>query len=70
MMMRIRSCSDILGLSLLRYQLMLKAANARLAPFYTSYLLDKVSAVCSTVPSLGTAMFKFALQIFELTISH
>jgi len=49
---------------------MLKVVNARLAPFYASYLLDKVSAVCSTVPSLGMAMFKFALQIFELTISH
>lgn len=70
MMMRIRSCSDILSLSLLRYQLMMEAANARLAPFYMSYLLDNVSAVCSTVPSLGTAMFEFALQISELTSFH
>ena len=62
-MMGVRGRSNIFGLRSLRFQFILDVANACLAPFYPSHLLYKISTVRSRVPSFGTAMFKFALEV-------
>jgi len=64
MMMGVRCCSDIFGLSSLLCQFMLNSMNPRLAPLYLGHLSNKVSTICSIEPSFGAAMFKFTLKTF------
>jgi hypothetical protein len=61
MVVGVRSGSNILGLHAPCCQFMLDTANASLATFYPSDLLNKVSTVRSKVPSFGAPMFKFTL---------
>jgi hypothetical protein len=52
------------------FQLLLDAANARLAPFHLGHLLDKSFAICSKMPCFGATVFKFTLQKTTVSQSH
>jgi hypothetical protein len=43
---------------------MFDTADACLASFYTSHLLNEISTVCSNVPRFGAAMLKFTLKVY------